>query len=1740
MLHPSHRSLIKGLPLLLLTLSGLLISLHHHSEKQTASVRGERPDEVARTTLSESVPNKTEQERTVEAYSKLPLSFVANEGQADSQVKFYSNGKGYGLFLTQTEAVLALKQVSAKKGGTAVLRMKLKDANPQAEVQGLDGLPGRVNYFGGASSQKRHTDIATYSKVRYRNIYPDIDLIYYGNQGQLEYDFAVAPGADPRLINLDFDGADEVRVTGAGELLVRTKGEMVRMNRPVIYQVDDEGERREVSGQYSLRGRNEVGFSIADYDASRTLVIDPVLIYSTYLGGTFSDSAYAIAVDNEGNAYITGSTYSPDFPITASAFQTTTIGVTNDRALTDVFITKLNRAGNAVIYSTYLGGTDAVQDFNDYLLEPSLGNDEAWGIAVDGSGNVFVTGTTTSIVDFPTTPGAYRTGFERSGATSSRDVFVTKLNPAGNALVYSTRLGGTGSDVATAIEIDGSGNAYVAGKTGSTDFPVTFGSLTQSPSDAFAIKLNPTGTALVYSVLLGKGVGGALALDSAGNLYIAGQSFSSSFAVTPGAFQTVAPGNAGAGFLNGFVTKINAAGNGLLYSTFLGSTGSDVATDIAVDASGNAYVSVFTDSVGFPTTPGAFMSSGRAGEAPVLVKLNPAGSGLVYSTYMVGSIIRALAVNSAGEVIVTGSTESGLTVTSDAFQKVPGGSSDAFLARLNASGTALLYSTYLGGSEQDHGMCMAQDSAGAVYVAGLTSSTNFPLTQGPFQTTPSANSFDIGAFVVKVGEAATTQTYSISGRLTDQNGNGIAHASVTLDGSPGGIQFTDAAGNYAFGSLTSGSSYTITPSSPYYDFSPQSRTFSNLSSNQTADFSGTVRRHSITGMIKNTQGNPIAGVTMTLSGSQSATTQTDAGGNYAFNDLSAIGTYTVRPTKNGYAFIPFNRTFGNLAPDSRADFTAILVYTINGRVVAPNGQPIRGIPIAISSNNIFVRRITTDINGNYSFTNLPGGNNYRVVPEHLDYTYSPAVYNFDNLSTDQTADFTATYRYGSISGRITDADGKGLYYVLVTLSGPVNYTLRTDGNGNYAVSHLLKGGSYTVSASEFGYTMSPGPVTFNITGDHTVNFTATLKKPKPFLDGNILTTNGKYLAEYTPAGTLVQDVIVPFPVPNNGNISYNLGDLVLDKDGEVEIYNGSDAASYLTGYSFVQQSWRHHTYPGWNPWVGYHTFDGIATFGNYVFVTDKVVNDFGQPVQTQGIIRIDLTDYSSQRFAETVTFCHLTMGLDGLLYGIVGGTAGSQVQGYNPTTMQLVKTVNLTDFQNFTENVHQIAVNSSGEIFANSFYVRHFDSNGKMVKSLQLGSNLTDIEFSNNGRLGVAADGAVTLLDESLNILGSFRPPTGVSHLTFTKTATASPSVQFDATSYSVNEASGTATITVTRTGDTSLGATVKYQTSDSTNVNFRCDPSTPGQQTGAASRKCDYHIAVGRLRFAPGETSKPIILSIVNDAYIEAPESLSITLSDPIGAGLGTQQTATVTITDNDTGGQPNPIDSTAFYVHQLYVDLLSREPEPTGLQGWINRIDLCGQPGQAPPPCDRVTVGGDGFLRSAEFFDRQFFVIRLYRTGLGRIPRYEDVGDLAYVSGFLTDADLESNKQELIAEIMSRPEFSNSYNGLTNGAYVDKLVQTAGVTIPQSVKDVWMVGLSGGTRTRAQVYRELSERPEVISKYLHEAQVVSAYYGFFTRNPDGAYLNFLQRLDSGEINLGDLANAFINSIEYRSRFGP
>ena len=574
-----------------------------------------------------ATPAPADQSRILDAYGKLPLSFEANHGQADHSVKFLSRTGGYSLFLTENEAVLTLpgnrldtskaniagthdvQPGKAAPKASAVLRVKLRNANPAARITGEDQLAGTSNYFIGSDPSKWRTSVPTYAKVKYEEIYSGIDLVYYGNQQQLEYDFIVAPFADAHRIAFDIRGAKRIRRDQHGDLILKMREGEIRWQKPVVYQ-EKNGTRQEVAARYSIADKNHVAFEVAKYDASRPLYIDP-LIYSTFLGGSnYLDSGSSIAVDSAGNAYITGSTTSRAFPVTTGAFQTSFQSQNED-----AFVTKISPDGSTLLYSTSLCAGPWISGI---------------AIALDSSGDAFVLGSTDSPY-FPTTPGAFQTTCKTATYGGliycvGNYAFVTKLNPTGSGLVYSTLffLGDQNASVASASRIaaDGAGGAYVTGSTSSSDFPVTLGAFQTvcngcsdvfpGTGNAFVSRLNPAGSALVYSTYLGSGntQGNGIALDGSGDAYVIGSTNSTSFPTTPGAFQTTMSNRGSV-----FVTQINPSGSDLVYSTYLGGSGftSDTGLGIAVDATGSAYVTGYTSDSDFPTTPGAFPDSSMRG-----------------------------------------------------------------------------------------------------------------------------------------------------------------------------------------------------------------------------------------------------------------------------------------------------------------------------------------------------------------------------------------------------------------------------------------------------------------------------------------------------------------------------------------------------------------------------------------------------------------------------------------------------------------------------------------------------------------------------------------------------------------------------------------------------------------------------------------------------------------------------------------------------------------------------------------------------------------------------------------------------------------------------------------------------------------------------------------------------------------------------------------------------------------------
>jgi len=664
------------------------------------------------------------EKEALDAYGKLPLSFIPNEGQTDEAVRYYAQGAGYGFFFTHKGATLSFTE--GKGHGGQALALDFLGADPDATLTAKKRLAGKVNYLVGDDPSEWRRGLSTHAELLYGGLWPGIDMAVRGEGGDLKYEFRLKPGASVKDVRLGYRGAEGLKVGSGGELLVQTSLGVLKDAAPVSYQRIG-GERVPVKSRYTLKGDGSYGFAVGSYDPRYPLVIDPGLDYSTFLGGTGDDFGSDIAVRDD-NAYVTGGTSSADFPTTRGAFDRTLGGDS------DAFVTKLNASGSAPVYSTYLGGSSA-----------DAGN----GIAVDTRGRAYVTGSTQS-ADFPTTPGA----FDRTFNGGFNDAFVTKLNASGSSLIYSTFLGGTGSDDGLGIAVRDD-NAYVTAPTSSADFPTTRGAFDRTfnggRSDAFVTKLNASGSSLIYSTFLGgtgDDFGSDIAVDGRGRAYVTGdiEEGSRDYPTTPGAFDTTGGGEVG----DAIVTKLNATGSALVYSTFLGGTnffdgqaaGSDFGLGIAV-RDDNAYVTGETVSSDFPTTPGAFDTTFNGGGDAFVTKLNASGSALVYSTFLGSGRGSDIAVDGRGRAYVTGGTASAdFPTTPGAFDTTFNGGG-AFVTKLNASGSALVYSTFLG-SGTGEGIAVRE---GKAYVTGLTNSADYPTTPGAFDTTFNG---DFDAFVTKL------------------------------------------------------------------------------------------------------------------------------------------------------------------------------------------------------------------------------------------------------------------------------------------------------------------------------------------------------------------------------------------------------------------------------------------------------------------------------------------------------------------------------------------------------------------------------------------------------------------------------------------------------------------------------------------------------------------------------------------------------------------------------------------------------------------------------------------------------------------------------------------------------------------------------------------------------------------------------------------------------------------------------
>lgn len=598
---------------------------------------------------------------SLSAYGKLPLYFEANEGQAGEQIQFLARGQGYGFFLSPREAVITLghptKPNQRHTGAVASnIRMQFVGARGDARMSGAEALPGKVNYLLGQDEAKWRRGISTFAKVRYEELYPGVDLVCYGNQRQLEYDFIVAPGANPKVISLHFDGIEGMEIDSSGDLVLRASGKEIRQRKPIIYQTV-EGIRKQIEGGYVLREGHTASFEVAAYDAAKPLIIDPILAYSTYRGGLGLDVGWDIAVDTDGNAYLAGETLSslPNLSI-PGAFQTNWAGGFADRTNLvggDVFVAKLDPTGSSFIYFTYLGGR---------------GDDGALGIAVDGAGNACVTGFTDS-TNFPTqnpiqsgihgVPDPFFVVFPFDG-------FVAKLDATGSTLLYSTYLGGNGKDEGVDIALDPSGNIYVTGFTASTNFPITVNGLQKQlntrtnnvgipTSDAFVTKIDPTQTgtnALIYSTFLGSigpDEGHGIAVDAAGNAFVTG--------VMDLFGQRDVLGTI---LFDSFVAELDPTGSSLIYAQLLHGSSNDVAFRLTLDAAGSAYVTGSTESGDFPTTPNGLNQGG------VFKSTDGGANWTLSSSGLTRSFVGSLAIDPANPSTLYAGTAAGVFKSIDA------------------------------------------------------------------------------------------------------------------------------------------------------------------------------------------------------------------------------------------------------------------------------------------------------------------------------------------------------------------------------------------------------------------------------------------------------------------------------------------------------------------------------------------------------------------------------------------------------------------------------------------------------------------------------------------------------------------------------------------------------------------------------------------------------------------------------------------------------------------------------------------------------------------------------------------------------------------------------------------------------------------------------------------------------------------------------------------------------------------
>jgi hypothetical protein len=1562
-----------------------------------------------------------------EEYGKLPLSFIANDGQIDSRVKFISRGDGYSLFLTSSEAILALSKPQAgKKGATkdntpshhvmadqsCALSMKLIGAQTDPRLEGLDELPGKVNYLVGNDAGKWRTNIPTYSKVKYQGIYQGVDLVYYGNQQQLEYDFIVSPGADPGAIKIAFQGMQRLVLNKQGDLILRTKDGDVSLHKPIVYQ-EVNGQRLEVASRYVIKSHHQVGFEVGNYDKNRLLIIDPVLVYSTYLGGsngdpTMDETANSVAVDAAGNTYVTGTTTSSDFPV-VKAYQATGVD--------DAFISKLNSTGTALLYSTYLGGNR-----RDY------GN----GIAIDSQGSAYVTGTTESR-DFPVTPGAYQTN------GLDEDVFVTKLNVAGNGLVYSTLLSGdrhpdgqgftlASSEHGRAIAVNAQGEAYVVGETQSANFP-SANPVQASLSalyDLFVTKLNANGTGLVFSTYLGgkdTDYCEGIALDSLGNAYVTGTISSKDFPTTSGAFKSTN----GVDGTDAIVAKFSANG-ALVYSTYVGGDSYDSAHGIAVDGNGNAFITGDTISNNFPFTATALKK--RSSKGAVFKSTD--GSGKWKTTGLTDQFaINAVAIDPINPATIYAGSDGGI------FKSNDGGSSWTTTGLANVIVRSI-----------------AIDPGNQSKIFAGT------FGQGIFKSTDGGNTW-----------TNPVATGNVSALVFDPRGSDKVYAGTNS----GVLISTDGGDSWAtFRAGSNIKAIVFDPTNPSIIYLCSTNGIIK-SVDGGANWNFVLQQSSFASLVIDPK-NP--SILYAANQSFGVYKTTDAGLNWATvnNGLASnqVNSLAIDPVNSSiiYAGSIDNGVYKTTNGGSNWAVTGLAYSSVNALTIDPTNPSVLYAGSFTSQTDAFV----TELNAAGSalvYSSYLGGTGYdKAFGIAVDSQGNPYI-----TGTTASIDFPLAQLLQQMSGIATEAfimklNGANKSLVFSTYLGGSKPDqangITVDADGNIYVVGVTHSGNFPTTSA-----LQP---TLNNISDA---FITKISAPGPPSTPSTLQLSASSYSVGEASGHV--DITVNRTGGSVGAVTVNYA----TSDGTATA--GSDYSSTSGTLSFADgETTKSFTVPITNDSLNeanetvnlsLSSVNGNATLGTPSTAVLTIIDDDPQPEITINDISI-LEGNSGQTTAVfTVSLSTKTTGQVTVQYRTSAGTATSD-EDY------------MTAFGTILFGPQQ----SSQTIFVPINGETLYEPDETFFVNL---SNPTNAVI-------VKVQGVCTILNDDI------------------------PNMQLSKSSYTVNEGAGSASVVVVR-GDISNAASVNYATSDPAGLT-NCNVIN-----GIASSRCDYVTSVGTLRFAVGESSKTISIPIVDDNFTEGNETFAITLSNPsAGTTFGSNTTATVTIADNaNTSG--NPIDNVTFFVRQHYIDFLGREPDSFG-QGWRDMLNTCTS---GDISCDRIEVSSR-FFRSAEFQERGYFVYRFYSASFGRKPNYEEfIPDVAKVSGFLTEAEKEANKVAFVDEFMQRTEFRNKYDSQTTPtAYVNALIASSGLSSHPS-HDGWIAGLTNGSLTRAQVLRQLAESAELSNKYSVEAFVVMQYFGYLRRNPDSQYKVWIATLNQNPADYRRMVDGFMNSTEYKARFG-